>query len=52
MEELVESSRRESAVLTSPLFYIKDNGLLNYFIDLQTKNDMDKQKDVIPTKWG
>ena len=51
IEESAESSGRESAVLASPPFYVKGGGPLNYFIDLQTKRDLDKQRDAITLKW-
>lgn len=35
-----------------PPFYIKVGCPLNYFIDLQTKKDLDKEKEAITTMWG
>ena len=52
IEELAESSGRESTAQVPPLFYISGGGLLNYFIDLQTKRDLDKQRNAISLKWG
>ena len=52
IEGAAESSGRESAVPVPPPFYIPDDRPLNYFIDLQTKRDLDKQRDAISLKWG
>ena len=52
IEGTIESSRTESAARVPPPFYIPGGGPLNYFIDLQTKRDLDKQRDAISLKWG
>ena len=52
IKKLTESSGRESAVLAPPPFYVKGSGPINYFIDLQTKKDLDKERESIMTKWG
>ena len=52
IEETAESYGRESAAPMPPPFYIPDDGPLNYFIDLQTKRDLDKQRNAISLKWG
>ena len=52
IEESAELSGRESAASVPPPFYISGGGPLNYFIDLQTKRDLDKQRNAISLKWG
>jgi putative gypsy type transposon len=52
MEGLGGSSSRESTVQHPPPFYIEDGGHLNYFIDLVTKGELEKQRDKISTKFG
>ena len=52
IEGTAESSGRESAAPVPPLFYIPGGGPLNYFIDSQTKRDLDKQRDAVSLKWG
>ena len=52
IEESAESFGRESAAPVPPPFYIPGGGPLNYFIDLQTKRDLEKQLDAISLKWG
>ena len=51
IEESAESSGRESAASVPPLFYIPGGGPLNFFINLQTNRDLDKQWNVVSLKW-
>ncbi|XP_057527555.1 uncharacterized protein LOC130806469 isoform X2 [Amaranthus tricolor] len=52
LEGSAESSGRESAAPAPPPFYIPDGGPLNYFIDVQTKRDLDNRREAISQKWG
>ena len=52
IEGTSESSGRESAAPVPPPFYIPGGRPLNYFIDLQTKRDLDKRRDAISLKRG
>ncbi|XP_057546647.1 uncharacterized protein LOC130825435 [Amaranthus tricolor] len=52
LEGSAESSGRESAAPVPPPFYIPNGGPLNYFIDLQTKRDLDNRREAISQKWG
>ena len=52
IEGSAKSSGRESATPVPPPFYMPSGGPLNYFIDLQTKRDLDKRREAISQKWG
>ena len=52
VEVSTELSGRESAAPVPPPFYIPHGGPLNYFIDLQTKRDLESRREAISQKWG